>query len=373
MNRIIHLFDETFDWQQRVAFFQLLDRLPRDRFSHRVATLNPTIGPTLRSMARPVHVVRRWAGLNALAAALFSRWLAREPCDVIHAWGPHAAAVAAMAAHRPLIVELFDPTIAHRNVKLFRTIARPRDFALVCSCDRVRRRLIEGGVPAAVCVTVRPGVDFAVVNRIKNSTLRQQLGIAANDYVILPGDAPDNENASLESFWAGALLNHLSGNVKVLVPNAQRNRSRIARFAATMPSRPTIVLPDPDIPFDELIPIADAMVIASDADVSTTAVAWAMASKTAVLAAAGYAVTELIANKVNGLLFKRIHGKSAVVPLAKLIEDRPNQAKAKETAHGQAFEVFGLRRCIEQHERVYENVLAGRAVDDAITDTARVG
>ncbi|MDO8629027.1 MAG: glycosyltransferase family 4 protein [Phycisphaerales bacterium] len=373
MPRICHLFDAATGWEQRVAVSQLLDRLPRDHFTQMIAAVDPAAVPPLRSLATPLRVFPRFARLNALVAPLFARFVETNRCDVIHAWGPDAAAVAAMASRRPLVVELFDPALASRSVKLLRTLARPKEFGIICSCELVRRRMIEGGVPSGSCVTVRPGIDFAFVNRLRRGPLRERLGISPDDFAILLPDPVTRNAGHFEAFAAGALMNHLAGNVKFIVPGRSPEQQRIARFAAVAPSRPRIITPGEAAPFEQLIPTADALVVPSDADVSTTAIAWAMASRVAVIAAAGYAVAELIANKVNGLLFKRTQGKSSTAALVKLLEDRTAQAKVKEAAHGQAYEVFSLRRCIEQHTRVYKNVISGAAPGEGITDSAQVG
>jgi glycosyltransferase involved in cell wall biosynthesis len=126
------------------------------------------------------------------------------------------------------------------------------------------------------------------------------------------------------------------------------------------------------MPFEELVAIADALVVAAPGDTSTTAISWAMAAGTAVIGSAVHAVAELIANKLNGLLFKIEKGETVAMPVARLLQNRDGQRKVKETARGQAYEVFGLRRFAEQHDRLYENLLTGRAPGEGITDPALV-
>ncbi|MGB9625434.1 MAG: hypothetical protein ACPMAQ_11280, partial [Phycisphaerae bacterium] len=43
-----------------------------------------------------------------------------------------------------------------------------------------------------------------------------------------------------------------------------------------------------------------------------------------------------------------------------------------ETARGQAFEVFGLTRLVNQYRTLYENAMRGRHAFDGITDAAIV-
>ena len=95
-------------------------------------------------------------------------------------------------------------------------------------------------------------------------------------------------------------------------------------------------------------------------------------SRRAVIGSAVHAVAELIANKLNGLLFKIEKGETMAIPVARLLQNRDAQRKVKVTARGQAYEVFGLRRFAEQHDRLYGNLLAGKPPGEGILDPAEV-
>ena len=126
-----------------------------------------------------------------------------------------------------------------------------------------------------------------------------------------------------------------------------------------------------------------------------------MASQTLVIGSAVHAVAELISSNLNGLLFKQTPGKSMAPGVSQrlgqalfgregspLVErsaevdpppiggsapaDRALRAKLTETARGHAYEVFGLRRCVDQHVRLYENVIRGVSPGEGITDSAVV-
>ena len=272
-----------------------------------------------------------------------------------------------------MVVELFDPRIAVQSAKVLRTISQDKGFAVVCSTQWIRRRLIENGVPPECCVVIRPGIDFAAIQKMRKSSLRSDLGLAAEDYVILLSEPNSRGGAHLAAFWAGSQLNQLDGHYKVIVPGTTREVERIARFAATLPTPPTLIATGEDVPFENLIAIADALVVPETGDVPATAIAWAMGAGAAVIAAASYAVTELIVTRVNGLLYKHPEGKSPALRIVPLLRDRESQRKVKEAARGQAYEVFSLRRYVEQHVQVYENVLAGASPSQGIIDSAQVG
>lgn len=371
MTHLCHLFDDAAGWEQRVALRSLLDRLPAEQYTSALATIDPAAAAPLSSLSRTMHVFPRPVRLDAWVAPLVGRFIDQRGVDLVHVWGAHAAAAARAATHKPLVIELFDPAAATREAKLLRTLARPAGFAIVCSCEIVRRRLIEGGVPPGLCVVIRPGIDFGWINHYRRGSVREQLGVAKSDTLTIIPEPVTRECGSFEAFWAAALLNELDQGIYCIVPGSSQEQKRIARYAATAPSRATIISPGDGFRFEELIAVSDVLMVNVRGDVSTTAIAWAMASGAAVVGSAIPSIAELIAHKVNGLLFKQERGKSAVGTLVRLLQDRASLDKAREVARGQAYEVFGLRRFIDQHVQVYENLLRGVAPGEGITDSAR--
>lgn len=371
MTHVCHLFDDAAGWEQRVILRSLLDRLPAEHFINTVAMIDASAAAPLSSLKRPMHIFHHPIPLGSLAAPLVRNFVDQRGVDLVHAWGAHAAESARAATQKPLVIELFDPAAALREAKLLRTLARPAGFAIVCSCEIVRRRLIEGGVPPALCVVIRPGIDFGWINHCRRSSVREQLGVSKTDTLAIIPEPVTRESGSFEAFWAAALLNHLDNGMWCIVPGSSKEQKRISRYAATAPSRATIISPGNGHPFEELIAVSDVLILAPRGDVSTTAIAWAMASGAAVIGSAIPSVAELIAHKNNGLLFKQERGKSTVGTLVRLLQDRASLDKARAVARGHAYEVFGLRRFIEQHMLVYENVLRGMAPGEGIVDSAR--
>ena len=370
MTRICHLLDVSIGWEQRLAVSQLLERLDADRFTQRVATTGRVARKTLQTLEAPVEFIPRRTTLGALSAPSLKQLIQRENIDLIHSWSPRAAATARTAGNTPLIIELFNPVIAAREIKLIRTLTKPGQFAVACSCEIVRRRLIEGGLPPELAVVVRPGVDFGLINKLKRNPVRQQLGIAHDDFVITVPVPTGPDSPSRDVLSAAALMNFFVENLRLIVPGRSRGQARIDRLYRALPVPRTLVCPGERFSMEQLIAISDVLVVAARGDISTTCIAWAMGAKTAVVGAAVHAVAELIANKLNGLLFKQTPGRSMVMAVARCLQDRTSLAKVKEIAHGQAYEIFGLRRCIDQHMQLYENVLSGHTPAEGITDPA---
>lgn len=373
MPRVLHLLDETADWQHRVAITQLAARAATGELEQVFATIGPADSP-----AHPagVEITRLAAplGMAALAAPAVQRVLREARVDLVHAWGPTAAASArAAAAEIPLVVTVFDPGLSPREIGVLRTIARPAGFAVVCAAGRVRQRLVEQGVELEHAVLIRPAVDFAVVNAARQSGLRAELGVPEDALLIVAGDPPRAGDGLFASLWSANMRWYLDERVRIVLPPVTRVTRELKHFSDASATPQVAIFPDARIPFEQLCAVADVLAIGDIGEIPTTAVAWAMASSTTVVAPATYAVSELIAHDVNGLLFKapadRRRRGAALCSKYERMEAAP---RLREAARGQAYEVFSLRRFVQQHRQLYANLLAGRSPADDIHDPASV-
>lgn len=370
MTFIGHLFDGSTGWEQRVGASHLLDRLPSDRFVSFLGAIDPAALSVLRPLDRPVEILPGFGGVASLCTASVSRFVRRRGIQLVHAWGMRSAAAARALPKMPLIVHLFDPRIAARNVRLLRTLARPAGFAAVCSSAIVLRRLIEGGFPPELAVLIRPGVDFARINRCRRESVREDLGLALDEFVSIVPEPVTRDGGQLDAVHAVMLRNHLAGGLRVILPGNSREHRRIVEFSAALPVPDATVTPGPAYPFENLVAVADALIITPRGDASTTSIAWAMASGAAVIGTAVPAVAEFIAHKVNGLLVAPRTAAGTTAAVSRFLQDRETLSLVREAARGQAYEVFGLRRYVEQCMTLYENVLGGRAPGEGITDPA---
>lgn len=383
MRDICHLFDRTIGWEQRLGAGVLLDRLPVDGYATTLATIDHRAVRTLKALGCPVESIGHGSTFRSvaplLAAPALRRLLEARRCEIVHAWGVPAGLAAWIARGRrgaaksPLVVELFDPVLTRSDVKILRTMVGSGGAAVACSCRIVQRRLIEGGVSPQACVVIRPGVDFGLINRCRRGRLREELGVARGDLLVILPESQGCCHGHVDAFSAAVLVDHLRAGVRVLLPGRSRENGRIARLADTLPNPSALLLPGDRYAFEELLAISDVLVVPAQGDISTTCIAWAMAAGVAVIGTAVHSVAELIAAKVNGLLFKRERGRNMIVSLAKLLLDRQTQDKMKEVARGQAYEIFGVRRYVEQHIRLYDNLMSGGAPGEGIVDSATVG
>lgn len=376
--RALHLFDHTADWEQRIAVNQLLDRLAPHRLTQSLASTDPRVPPDRwLSRTRITRLPIRF-NLPFTAAARLRRLIRRERIDVIHAWGPDAAvaaaaAIAADTAAPPisLVVQRFDPHLHRAEAAAFRTLARSPRFAVACAAGTVRRRLIENGVPDSVCVVIRPAVDFRRIGVVKkHRTIRSQLGLAPDHHVTVTAYPVTRHTGHDRALWGGLLRRYLNPAHRMIIHGHSPQCRRLRRLSQSFPVPDAVTWTAPDVRYEDIIAAADCLVIAPNRDVSTTPIAWAMAAAVPVVGSAVHAVAELIAHKHNGLLIKPDKSPAMALKIANAINRSDALAREKEVARGQAFEVFGITRFVDQNLRLYENLAAGAPPAQDITDAA---
>ena len=81
-------------------------------------------------------------------------------------------------------------------------------------------------------------------------------------------------------------------------------------------------------------------------------------------------MAELVTNQGKVVRFTARPGSRGAPTIARLLVDREAHAKPTEAARGQAYEVFSVRRYVDLHARLYENMLAGRPPGTEIVDAA---
>ena len=374
MTTVCHVFDESTRWEQRVGVSTLMEGGASPDQRPYLFAVDPTARRVLSLLDAEVKLCPRRLGLDALAAPRLGRALHAVNAELLHAWGPHAAAAArtATAGGVPLVVSLSNPALSPSELKLLRTVAQMHRCAFACGSELVRRRLIENGVPPARCVALRPAVDFALINTVRQGTLRTELGLLPEEQAILVPAPISRPHAHLEAYWAVMLRGELTSNIHLIIPPGSRMQARIARLAAGQRRPESLIVAPADVPFEELIAAADVLLLPVTEDVDPTAIAWALAAGVTVVGAAVPALTELITHKVNGYLYNPRNQAGAALTIARLLDERPDEARCREVGRGQAYEAFGLRRYLEQTHQLYQNVTAGAAADHQITDSGKI-
>ena len=369
--RLLHLVSPECNLERERGLPVLLEKIPRARAIQIVAALGGGPASRLRSYGLPV---RRLSGPRPshLACVPGLRQLhGRESIELVHAWDGLAGATA-RAAHPglPVALSVDDPADAARVGRWWRSSESRSPDALLCPTEIVRRRLIEYAVPPERVVVIRPGVDFGLINRVDRPGVRSRLRLDGKGPVLVtPGPAADGAGQR-EVVWATALLQQMWPNIRVLLPGRSREQQRMIRFVRSFRQPQILVCTGDAYAGWELLCCADFCISGAQRDVSTTLLAWAMAAGVPIVAPAVHAITELIADHHNGLLCKTGLPRLLAARVMMMLDDAALARRLAETARGQAFDVFGMRRFVDQHLRLYDNLLSGRPAASGITDSA---
>jgi hypothetical protein len=366
--RICHLFDDTAGWQHRVAAGQLLDRLPPERFAACLAAVNPAGRQEALQLSTKVELFAHRFGVPAFTAPALREYV--ETGDsLVCAWGIRAA-LAAATAQAPLCVYLFDPGFPPGQAKMLRSIQHRPGFAIACATRHLLRRLVEAGIDPQVCAVVRPGIDFALLNRARRSSLRSALGFDRQDRVFLTAEPVTRSAGQFTAFWAVALRSICGDATYLLLPGHSREKDRIRRIARQVKLEHVLREPGPQSGFEELVAIADVLLLPAAEDVPTTAIGWAMAAGVPVIGTAIHAIAEILAHRSNALLIKPEAPRSMAMKLARLMMDEKALQAIRDTARTQAYEVFSIRRFIDQSIQLFENTRNSKPAAEGITDAA---
>jgi glycosyltransferase involved in cell wall biosynthesis len=366
MIRTLHLIDGTFGWEQRITINQLQTRLSDEQCRQVVASVDAGVRPD------GIRAFHRTAGMNWSAAPALRKYLAEHPCDVIHAWGPDAAAVACMVVPSSTRISwsVFDPLTALQHRKLLTTLSTERLAAVICASQTVERRFVECGIQKSKCVIIRPGIDFARINNAQSGLLRAQVGIRAGERMIIMPPLQHDDAGEDDIFSAVTMCRYLDDQIRLVIPGKSTRQRQTVDRARRLLFDHFVVDPPDSIPTEELIAVADLLVAAPKRDTSSTAIAWAMAASVPVVATAVYSNAEMLAHKVNCRLVKPAEGRFMALALVPHLAVGDEAAKMADAARGQAFQVFGLRRCMDQHLKLYQNLMTDALPEEGITDSA---
>ncbi|MFO0974109.1 MAG: glycosyltransferase family 4 protein [Phycisphaerae bacterium] len=309
-------------------------------------------------------------GLAFMASERIRVLARRAGAQCVHAWGAAAlTACGAAARERPLAV----------------TPARYEELAGVCRCARQvwpmpavvvgcqawRRRCVEQGVALERTAVIRAAVDFAALNAARGAGARASLARGGGPVVLAAGPA-SRRDGQFTVLWAVAIVQQIHRGMRLIVPFGGSEARRLGRLAESVGLSEMLGLPGERHSWAALAAGADVLMLAPDEEAAPEPLAWGMAAGLGIVAPARRSISECIADRSNGLLLRDARPTPLAAALLRLVEDEPLRKRLGETARGQAYEVFSARACVEGCARMYENLAAGRAVGDGVSDTAMV-
>ena len=300
---------------------------------------------------------------NLLSAILHQR--SAQSYDILHAWGARALATAAVLGGR--IVYTPGPSTNSRDVRWLRAIMGYRDVQVLCPTATLRKSLVRGGVPIERCHLVRPGVEFARINRRRNAALREALGFAEVDRVFLAAGESTRAARHEHAVWATALLHVMDARHKLLLWGRGKRARDVERFAHRLGQPAMTVLAERRlgraVEYEELLAAADAVVVSATGPVATLPICIAMAAGLPIAATVTYTVSELLEDRHTAFLSPKGAPRQLARRMLDIEEDPSLQWAIADRARTEAYEFFSLTRFTQQHRQAYQSFAAGNPID----------
>ncbi len=373
MPRILHLIDRVDFDELQVALGPLLQMLPAAACGQAVAAIAGKRADFASILVSAVGRAPLRFGLPFSNAPAVRRLVDEQGIDLIHAWSIRAAACAALATppRLPLALSVWDPQITPTQARSLLILRERPAFGALAANAVTQRRLIERGVPRERTAVVRPGVSFATINQARaDAALRRSLGLTAEHTVmVLPGP-PSVRGNQLHAVMIAEIVHRFVPGLVVLLPGCSAEQRKIMHYARLSSSTLPVIATESRCTPQQLLGIADILVMLPRGDVPTTLVAWAMASGVPLFGSAVYCIAEFIADGHNGHLVKLGQPMQAARKLLETLRSRVGNAAVYDRARAQAFECFGKRRYVDQVRQVHGNLLEGRSAGSELVDSA---
>ncbi|HWE96798.1 MAG TPA: glycosyltransferase [Tepidisphaeraceae bacterium] len=303
---------------------------------------------------------------NPLSAFITLRRGADEKFDLVHAWDAASLAASALAGVAPIVyTPCRFPT--RRSVGWLRAVMGYRDVQVICSSATQHRAYVERGIPVERCHLIRPGVDFSLVKRRRDASLRAAMGFGEDDVVILAAGESTRAAGHRLAVWTTAILHVLDGRYRILLWGRGDQAGSVARLAEKQGQEGLISVAERRLgrrlEFEELLPAADLVLVTANGPVPTLPIAICMAAGLPIVSTVTYTVAELLEDRHTAVMVPRPAPRVLAQRVLELRQDPSLQWTIVDMARTEAYEFFALTRFVEQYRTVYRQIAAGEKVE----------
>lgn len=343
MIRILHLLEASADFQSH-------------RCAHHLSTqLGEGFEAEIRSIGQRGHYRDAFSAI---------RDLRRQPgFAMIHCWGGLTLKAALMGSRLPLLYSP-PPDPDRRQANWLRATAGHRDVQIICPTAAMRHALLTAGVPEGRCHVIRPGVEFARIQRRRDPELRKRLNLAHDDCVLLAAGESTRKAAHEDAVWATSILHVLDGRYKLLLCGRGPRVQACERFARKLGTESMLRiggLPE----FEQLLPASDMVLIPATGTVATLPVCIAMAAALPIVSTVTQTTSELLEDRHTAVMVAPRSPRLMAQRILRLREDGAMQWKLTDMARTEAYAYYPLTRFLDQYREVYRQMAEGRAVSVA--------
>ncbi len=356
--RICHLLASDACQEDLITIGQLLGRLSACHFEQDVACADGATAawaePVLGVDVRRLHL-RFWGYVGATGPG----WTANRRPHLVHVWGGDPTPFRSLLGFDDLaVVATADPCRAGRSGPHLHLKRLYRRLTLVCDSDAVRDAVVRSGHAASRCAVVRPTAELDARHATRPTPTRDLLGLPDDQPVLLTPGPPSRNGGQYYAVWAGALLQQLFPDVRLIVPGDAPERIRLERFARSFELPEIVVCTRHRWSCHELMGVADLLAAPALVDGPTGAVARAMAAGLPVVASDIPAMREVIEDGVTGLVAPLGQPTKLAGAALRVIEDAGLRARLTQAARQHAAEAYPTSRFVQQYEAVYERAFA---------------
>lgn len=291
--------------------------------------------------------------------------------DAIQAWDDVALAAAVTAGGAKPIIYSPQQFPTPRGVRWVRAAMSHRDIHVVCPTATIRRFYAERGVPLERLHLVRPGVDFSRVRRRRDPQLRQALGIAPDDYVLLlPGESTDAADHYL-AVWTGSILACLDRRYRILMLG-RGPRAASAMALGGKLGQPQMVCGADErlgrrVEMESLTAAADAVLVTATGGgrsrgavnapgASTLPVMAAMAGALPIVSVVTPTLAELLEDRHTALMVTAPKARLLAAKILAMREDESTARQIADTAAAEAYELLSLSTFRQGWREAYEKI-----------------
>jgi len=364
--RVLHLVPVFDVGGMEVGVTKLVNGTNLDRVRADVCSFTP-VGRFRERLAPHVRLfeLERRSAFDGRLVNQLRRLLARERFDVVHThhWGTLCEGwAAARLARVPHIVHGEHGTMESRprNLKVQRFVWGRVDRVLSVSERLADRMARDVGFPRERIHTIRNGLDLAQWGAGDRARTRAALGATADDVLVLAVGrlVPVKNHALLLSAFAQARKNVTRGRLLIAGDGSLKTELEARIRSLGMEGDVTMLGERRDIP--DLLAACDVFVLSSDSEGMSNTIIEAMAAGRPVIATDVGGNPELVADGDTGLLVDRGNADAMASAMVALASDAALRERMGTAGRERACRDFGVTRMLQDYERMYLDVAAGR-------------
>jgi glycosyltransferase involved in cell wall biosynthesis len=230
----------------------------------------------------------------------------------------------------------------------------------------MRDQFIARGAPADRCHVIAPAVDDARL-AAADPEVRQRLGIAPDDLVLLAPGESSRDSLHRSALWATAILNFLDPRYRLLIWGHGAMVDSLRRFAAATEGDRLLIsaraVLGSQVDFEQIIPAADAAIYCAQPGSPILPAAICLAAGLPMVATASAEAVEFLHDRDNALLEPSLNPRCLAERVRDLQADAGILQSLTRRARQSAEKDFSIAQNIAQWRQLYSTLSGFDALD----------